>query len=624
MSSSINIKRTIIAFVAGAVILTGIIVLSGLPFASHAATPYQLPNDNAGCPGNCREIPWNAGSDLWNGGALPSYTPVTCTGLAGNGSTDDGPAIQSCINNASPNTAVVIPAGTYYVNSMLNMKSNVVLRGVLTSGPPYLPSANPAATTLKLGGSGGISFPGGSRGSNVAISSGYTKGSTQITMSGGSYSVGDFIVISENPDPTLATANGSGGTCRWCGEADAQHLMDQIVQITAVNGSTLTLNRPLYYTLQASLSPVAEKVTMGVAKAGVENIRMDGSYADHTSFILMHYAAYDWVKGVETYDAGTLSSNNFSPHISLQWTYGDEVRDSYLHYGRSTASSMDYGIDFLYPNSDDKVENNVMRHHRHAIALEGGTSGSVFLYNYIDDNYTESDWTYLGSARATHGSHPFMNLFEGNVISHITADQVWGSSSHEAFFRNWLWGDETGQGVPNFPPSGGYDAVDVHALNTYFSFVGNVLGNPYLHSNWSNATLDGTDHYASPSHPIVYSFDTGSSGSIPSPRTTAILHGNYDFKTKGVAYWDGGSNHTLANSLYYSSKPAFLGSCAWPAFGPDLSPITSTIPAVARYNGSSACGSGGTTSDTTPPSQPELPGVLYHGQGESLHHSFGL
>src|SRR5207248_9640733 len=79
-----------------------LVVVAGAPAGQRllAQGAYDLPNDDGGCPANCRQIPWRAGSDQWNGGTLPAYTPVTCSGLAGNGTTNDGPAIQSCINAA--------------------------------------------------------------------------------------------------------------------------------------------------------------------------------------------------------------------------------------------------------------------------------------------------------------------------------------------------------------------------------------------------------------------------------------------------------------------------------------------------------------------------------------------
>ena len=562
------------------------------------SSSYDLPNIDTGCPANCRQIPWRTGSDLWNGGMLPNYTQVTCTGLAGNGTTNDGPAIQSCITNASADTAVYIPAGVYYVDTNLRMKSNVVLRGALPSALPYLPSANASATTFKLGGSGSVSFSGGSRGSNVGVSSGYTKGSATLVMNAGhGFATNDWIIVSENPDTSIpVTMNGDDGNCTWCGENDGVHLMAQFAQVTSVNGNTVTISRPLYYTFQSNLSPVARKITMGVSKAGLENIRLDGGYADHPAFIYMQYALFDWVKGVETYHAG---SGAKASHVEVEWSYGAEIRDSYFHHGRNSSGDRNYGIAFLFSNSDHKVENNVLRNHRHSIDFEGGGSGIAVLYNYVDDDYTD-DTSYLGSARANHGAHPYMNLFEGNVISHITADSYWGSSSHNVFFRNWLWGDETQSAdVPAKPNWGAYP-LDVWYNQNYYSFVGNVLGvtGKWMNPNWSGYVVRNSNC----SQNAMYSYGCNSSGTYSSTtNSSSINHGNYDYKTNGVAYWEGGSNHALKTSMYYNVKPAFLGSCPWPAFGPDLNPITNTLPAKARFEGAASCGGGGSTGALVPP-----------------------
>lgn len=562
-----------------------------------AQTAYDLPNDNSSCPTNCRQIPWSAGSDQWNGGSLPNYKQVTCTGLSGNGSTNDGPAIQSCISAASANTAVYIPAGVYYVNNTLNMKSNVVLRGAISSAAPYLPSANASATTFKLGGNGGISFDGGSMGSNVGITSGYTKASTTLVMSAGSgFAVNDWILISEKADSAIpVTTEGDDGSCTWCGENDGVHLMAQFAKVTAVSGNNITISRPMYYTFKSTLAPVARIVQMGVTEAGIEDVRLDGSYADHGAFIYMSNSLFCWVKGVETYDAGTPAK---AAHVIMEFSHGNEVRDSYFHHGRDSSSDRNYGVYFLFSNSDHKVENNILRNHRHSVAFEGGGAGVAILYNYIDDDYTD-DLTYLGSARPNHGAHPYMNLFEGNVISHITADSYWGSSSHDVFFRNWLWGDESqASDVPSKPDWGSLP-VDIWYNQNYYSFVGNVLGikAKWLNPSWSGYTLRNS----SCSQTAIYNYGCNSNGGYSSTsNTTSLNHGNYDYKTNGVAYWDGGSDHTLRTSMYYKSKPSFLGSCAWPAFGPDLSSITNTIPAEARYGGGASCSG----SSNPPPAAP--------------------
>jgi hypothetical protein len=573
---------------------------------------YDLPNNDSGCPANCRQIPWLAGSDLWNGGSLPNYTSVTCSPLFGDGTTNDAARLQTCINNASANTAVYVPAGSYYINGTVRLKSNVVLRGAKPAGLPWLPTGDVTATTFLLGASGAFTTASGS-GVSPAVSYGCNpastcvpyhlsgspkKGDTTVTVSSGSVSVGQFIAITSDDDPSLVNSTGDDGFCKWCGMNNGYQTMQQIVKVTAVNGSVLTLERPLYYTLYTN--PSWRIVTMATTKAGFENFRVNAT-GDIGANQIINFdgCSYCWVKGVETYDTGSSSG---SAHVEFDYSYGGEVRDSYLHEGRSSASGANYGVYFQFVNSDHKVENNIMRHNRHSIVYQGGGSGTAVLYNYIDDNYTD-DLTYLGSARTAHGAHPFMNLFEGNVISHIAADNFWGTSSHFVFFRNWLWGDETGTGVPSFPPAEGYQAIDVYDLNTYYSFVGNVLGNGTLngtanHAKWASATVRGDNAYAARTSPMVYSYGAAS-GSIPSPSTTSINHGNYDYKTAGVAYWEGGSNHTLKNSMYYTSKPAFFGTCAWPVAGPDLTPLTNTLPAQARYGGSAACSTGSTLAPPT-------------------------
>jgi hypothetical protein len=590
---------------------TATVALSGTGVAAGSTGgTYSLPNDNTGCPGNCRLISWQTGSDLWNGGTLPVYPSVTCTGLAGNGTTDDGPAIQACINNAAANTAVYIPAGTYLVNSTVALKSNVVLRGAKAEGgPPFMPAADAAATTILLGSNAQITTQNFSA-SNVNLtppttygqkSPGYTignapqKGDTTFTIGSGSLQAGDWVSLFADNDPTLVDSTGTDGACPWCGENTGYDVQVQIDQVTAVSGTTATLARPFYYTLYTN--PEYRIYTYPTQQAGYENLRFDASKNDlgSTQIVLLQGCLYCWVKSVETYMTG---SNSGSAHVEMDYSYGDEIRDSAFHDGRSSASGDNYGVYFQFANSDHKVENNIFFHNRHALVFQGGGAGIAVLYNYIDDLYTD-DLTFLGSARTSHGAHPFMNLWEGNIASHVTADDFSGTSSHTVFFRNWLWGGESntifagGTGIPSFPPDSGYDAVDLYTGQNYYSFVDNVLGNPNLaagggtNADWTAGilTIDCTTNncgYEGPSAPGVYSMG-GALGSTPASSSTVILQGNYDYKTLGVAL---GTGATYQPSYYYSTKPSFMGSCPFPAQGSDLSPLD-TLQQVAyqRANG---------------------------------------
>ena len=545
-----------------------------------AHAQYDLPAD--------RRVAWKAGSDLWNGGTLPVYPQVTCTPLAANGTTDDTAAINACIAAAGSNTAVYLPAGTYLVSGVINLKTGVALRG-----------AGAAATVLK--GKPRIKTPGGSITPALSYKvhvDGYPlagspkKGDTQVTLQTASQvNVGEWIAIHSDDDPALVNSTGTNGRCDWCGDNNGYHCIQQIVNVTAKSGATITLSRPLYYT--PYVNPQVKRYAFGVQRAGVENLKLDGT-ADlgSESFIDFTRALHCWVKGVETNNSG---SSNGSAHVHLAYSYGCEVRDSYFHDGRAVTGGVNYGVALFNVNSDHKIENNILRHHRHSTVFEGGGSGCAVLSNYIDDNYT-SDTSYLGNALFNHGAHPYMNLFEGNIISHINADNVWGSSSHQVVFRNWLWGDETGTGVPSFPPTSGFVAIDIFAANRYYSYVGNVLGVTGMHTSWSNASVRpaSPSHYPSASAPIVYAYD-------PSVSATSLNHGNYDYKTMGVAYWEGGAVHTLKLSLYYGAKPAWwCAETPWPPIGPDLTPVASDIPAKRRYEGK-PCTTGVVPSDAGPP-----------------------
>jgi hypothetical protein len=543
---------------------------------------YTLPNDDGSCPGNCRQIPWRAGSDLWNGGNLPTYAGVTCAGLHADGATDDSAGINSCINAAAAGTAVLLPAGTYFVNSPIRLKSSVVLRG-----------AGANATTINLGASGTLTTQNFSFSYDVqppvsyaVLSTGYLlsgapkKGDTSLTLvNAGDANVGDWISVGSDDDPSLVSADGTDGTCSWCADNTGHHLMQQIVQVTAKSGSTVTISRPLYYPLYTT--PQFRRYSFNTQRAGYENFKAVG-YADlgAGSIIELWGCLECWVKGVETYNTG--SSSN-SAHVRLAQSYGCEVRDSYLHFGRSSASGSNYGVHVEFVNSDHKIENNILRNNRHSFVFEGGGSGVAVLYNYIDDNYTD-DLSYLGSARVSHGAHPYMNLIEGNIISHVVADDYLGSSSHLAFFRNWLRGDETGTGVPQLPSSRFY-AIDVFPMNTYYSFVGNVLGGPAGgHVDWSGSTLLSSGD-ASCDNSVVYGYGCGDVGYSAAPKATSINHGNYDFTTHSVAYWDGGTVHALPASMYYAQKPTWWGTQTWPPIGPDVAGYTGSIPAKDRYDG---------------------------------------
>ncbi|HUB10295.1 MAG TPA: glycosyl hydrolase family 28-related protein [Myxococcales bacterium] len=644
-------------------------------------------------PGECRSIPWEAGSDLWNGGVLPSYPPTTCAGLHADGTTDDGPAIQACIDAAPTGTAVVLPAATYLIDTPVQIASQVALRGagmgqtILVVGQSFMAGqanqySSPLETqSFETDGDGTIAADGSVQtgGTNIypsptwmQPSNGYLlsgsplKGDTTVTLTNaadftalsaffGKHNGAMWVSVFGDDDPGLVsgssgdflsgdTTDFDGDFCYYCGDNNGWHFMQQLVPVASFDPASrsITLGRPLYFDLYRDPTsktygqlypgtswpttaveggPQLRVYDMQTIEGGFEDLTLDGSQANvgGSPLVNIEGCAYCWVKGVETINAG---GDSGSSHIQLTASYGAEVRDCYVHDGYSNASGADYGIYLYNVNSDHKIENDVMRHNRHSLINQGGGSGICALYNYIDDDYTD-DQSYLAGARANHGAHPFMNLFEGNVASHIAADDYHGTSSHDVFFRNWLWGDETGDWTGVNPaslqniidgssttvdaPTWGFYGVDVYDENSYYAFVGNVLGRPlsqstYLHVDWSSAIPEvtaanaATDCWATPPTVYTYGCHSGNAdGFQTTPLSTSINYGNYDYQSLTSAasipgdYESGqplGSPQPLPDSLYYSSKPAFFGTCTWPPIDA-ASGTTVSIPAELRYEGQS-------------------------------------
>jgi hypothetical protein len=570
---------------------SGLLIVLALAFASSTWAD-DLPAD--------RRINWfPAGLDTVGG--IPTYPSVTCTGLDPTGATDSTSQIQACIDNAAANTAVFIPAGTYRITFSLNMKASIALRGARPVVSPWLPQANSAMTTLNMTNASTIDFDGGGKETNwnpgansgIAITSGYTQGSTSITVSDASiFSVDDYISIYQNKDPAVIDDKGLdylGEDCNGCSDP---HVLQQYSRITAKSGNTLTIDPPVYYVTPNPTGQSVRRQTF-MSLAGLENLRLNGN-GTNIRFIQMDFTRNCWVKGVETYNVGYDGAG--SPHVWIVWSYANEIRDSYFHHGVSRDSGGNYGIQFYNWNSRHKVENNVFRDLRHSMSSEGGNAGTVFLYNYTDDNGESvqgsgsvPDTSFLGEDEvANHGSHPHMNLFEGNNATSVWGDYTQGSSSHITVFRNYIRCKNTVQPLSSNPWL--WSCVEIQKFNYYYNIVGNVIGLP----SFTTGTVVWNQAGAAPAWPAIYRFGYNSAGGVYSDSqsfATVILNGNYNYVSDAVDNWTS-LDHTLPSSLYYSTKPAFFGACAWPLYGPDVMPLTQSLPAQDRFNRTAGCASG--------------------------------
>jgi hypothetical protein len=201
----------------------------------------------------------------------------------------------------------------------------------------------------------------------------------------------------------------------------------------------------------------------------------------------------------------------------------------------------------------------------------------VVGYNYaarfFDENHPNTNW--LMESIHTHGGHPYLNLFEGNICPNIVFDNALGSSRFNTAFRNHAERYSEGEAVPI---SSNLNAVEVQKNNLYENIIGNVLCRPG----------DTGAYEVNSSAPGVYKLGCNQSNCDdhdPRVKQTIIRHGNYDYVT-GETHWEPEiEDRNLPDSYYLTSKPDFFGALPWPMIGPDLDPMVGDLPAKLRFEG---------------------------------------
>lgn len=528
-------------------------------------------------------------------GGIPNRTTI-CASIAAGASTS---TIQSALNNCPANQVVKLAAGTYNISGGLTIPSNVVLRG-----------AGPQQTILNASGSsnGFIRFGNGATpyaGASTSITGGTAAKSTSITVASTSgISVGSHLMITQLNDSSYVSITTTNGTCTWCDGGigwNGARVQGQIVEVTSVTGNTVSFSPALF--VAYTRTPLATPIAMGARNAGVEDLQVYMNNTGFTANFRMEGVANSWIKNVQS---------NFTDgdHVQMHWSYRNEIRDSWFHDGFTHSPGQTESSVFIANKSTGVlVENNVLRRLHAGVMLNWGVAGSVIAYNYFDGNFDTAGYNTLFPSISLHGAHPMFNLIEGNIGAKLDADFYWGSSSHNAVVRNWfkgasqIWGPLSGRGTEQtssaYWASQALAAVDLSQTARYFSLVGNVIGSDWQKSTirkWTPMTVapQSRSYYTS-NNPYGYSFgyanlsDGGdNSGNTSLPYTTALLHGEYDFVT-GQFRWDSSiSSKSVPASYYRAARPAWFGSMAWPAFGPDLAnPATAlvgNIPAKACFD----------------------------------------
>ena len=516
---------------------------------------------------------------LGSAGQTPSYVQsVTATQISN--------AIAACPSEQT----VYLNQGTYNIgNWTWNRKNGATLRG-----------AGPGKTTLRPTAGGSFIESGYPMfvSPGIAISSGYAKGSMSIVLASAPttyYRAGHNIMLAETTDKDKWGTNigvyvGSECTAETSIVGVTNSKFTYFTRITSVVGNTINLASPIPVSFKAGNNPTAyapDSTADQASMCGIENMTLDGA-ATGSSYAAINYRYADrmWLKDVEI--------KNFSGGdnglIANYATFQCEYRRLYIHDCQGFPTQGDgQGIGLEWSPSNvlivDCIANNV------ASLYQGvGENVCALVYNYCgtmarDGIVVGNGW--LNGGISHHGPESLMGLYEGNVFNSWALDGYHGSGAWQTLFRNHINGLTPGYSTP-------YERKMIHLLrgSYYINVIGNVLGDASWTMERYEATTSSGENCA-----YVIGFPNASgvsltpavswpmyTNTLPDPNVLATLlrNANYDYYNHAVVYASG-LGHDVPVSLFYSSKPSWFGSLAWPAIGPDVGGYITDIPAQRRW-----------------------------------------
>lgn len=342
-------------------------------------------------------ITWVPGTDVGVPGGIPTgRTVVNITGLDSTGATDVSSALQGWIDAATTGQKLVLPAGTFRTDSTLTFpatNSNITLAG---SGVGVTIIKSRSNVGVLIGVATGMGLPSGYVTANATVSSGLTKGSTQLTIGNtGWLADDDLVLVSTENDATVPELSTSG----------FKYEKHQLVRVTAVDsGTTFSFTPGLYSAYGGGSLDVVTSRALGSAGAGKTDsvglesmtVDMDDSAASDVTAISIQQAYACWLKEVQI-------NNTKNYPISIEKGLHIEVRRCFVN-ARKGGGTNGGGVLMAF-SSGCLVEDNIIISNNPNIEVNSGSSGNRFSRNF----------TYNGFILSNHSAYNQFNLYDANV-----------------------------------------------------------------------------------------------------------------------------------------------------------------------------------------------------------------
>jgi hypothetical protein len=380
-------------------LIFGIILLALVPSTGvRAATPSALWGNDGSA--------WTPASRLpdfsfagYHGGGVPPPSPAVAAsvkdfGAAGDGRTDDAEAFRKAIA-ATAKGVIQIPAGRYVLKSQVALdKGGVVLRGagigktvlVVPQSLEQIHGARPVdKTKSQWAFSGGfIELKGSVKSQKLAeVAIPAKRGDCRLELKQAAGLVpGAWVRLLMNNDPELGRVVHAGqAEAAETTRREVKNFCDRVVQVVAVEGKTITIDRPLRLEVRPEWQAEIWSWKPQVEESGIESLSFEFAgtpkrpHLQEEGFnaIQMHNVANCWVRDIELVDAdnGVIASNcRFCTIAGLRAraVKREGKSDTGHHAMWATGKSQDC----LFTGF--RLETRYV----HDLTVEGGANGNVF------------------------------------------------------------------------------------------------------------------------------------------------------------------------------------------------------------------------------------------------------
>ena len=389
-----------------------------------------------------------------------TYDVIRDCSATGNGSTDDTPAINTCIGKLHTGDTLLFPAGTYKITSSLVIDvANVTVDGssntatiLAASSGNMLEFGNPSEFCIgcSLGPSVALAFTAGE------LSPSFTSSSSLAV------NPGDYVYIHQGGQDysTDSCVNGGSPPCQGHPtNCDVSGCRGEVLQVQSVSGNTIFVTTALHDTYDLSLNAaVVQKVQNPLAGITLQNITLNGASVASTP-LAFYGVVNSTVSGVTIIGAND-PSNSGSYTLLANVTYGLNLNNVTL---TSTAANLaQLGI---YEHGNLSI--NVMH-------ISGTSGGAAFFSSGANDSVTNL------TVDATGGQG---RPFKTTAVRYST----FGSVTVENGTGNF-----NGISLEYYSSHNKFDACTVTQNGSGVGNAGiNVFGNYNQYNTFNNCTVSG-------------------------------------------------------------------------------------------------------------------------------------